>query len=355
MVAGLDAVGFGVLGVPLPPNTAELERHAGVLESAAASQGSLGEHGARAYRLGKGNAGAAEDALGEYVMGRAGVLPRSTTHAHHVSVAASVARVASTTVTWAGGLLAGLAGLAGIASLTPQGRALLWPRLRPFAQRVQGWIRTAMHAVGRLFTRLADLLRGMTAKGRVGKQLAAEQRLMSEQGRRIVAMRTKLTHARISVDRAVESMDRAEARLRSAESHLLNAKKTVNARVDAAYARGEIDDATRAQLKAGDHGWANHPQLDDMTRWHLSRQAERVEQVERQLGRHTAPHLNDAQRRVNEGLDIARTNRLDASDLDSLQDKLSELATRRLELADQAWTTRLDLRGNYEIQHLYPI
>lgn len=355
MVAGPDAIGFDVLGVPLPPNTSELERHAGVLESAAAAQGSLGDDGARAYRLGNGNAGAAADVLGEYLVGKAGLLPRATTHAHHVSIAASVAHVAWTTVKWAGGLITGLAGMAGLASLTPQGRALLWPRLRPIAQRVQGWIRTAMQAVGRLFTRLADLLRGLTARGRAGKQLEAEQRLMSEQWPHTSAMRAKATQARISANRAAASMDRAEDRLSRVESALSDAMKPVNARADAAYARGEIDYAACARLKAPNGGWANHPELDDMTRWHLSRQAEQVQLIERQLARHAAPHLKNAQLKVNEGLDIARTTGLDASDLHKLQTELSSLSFRRSELADQAWTTRLNLLGNTEIQKMYPI
>ncbi|MER5425971.1 hypothetical protein [Streptosporangium roseum] len=62
MAAGLDSIGFGVLGVPLPPDTTELERQAGVLESAVGSRRSLGDDGDRAYRLGERNAGIANDA-----------------------------------------------------------------------------------------------------------------------------------------------------------------------------------------------------------------------------------------------------------------------------------------------------
>ncbi|MET8332527.1 hypothetical protein [Streptosporangium canum] len=360
MAAGLDSIGFGVLGVPLPPNTDELERQAGVLESAAGSRRSLGDDGARAYRLGERNAGIANDALSEHVTGKAGVLSRTTAHTQHVSVAASVSQVATTVVKWAGGLLAGLAGIAGLAALTPQGRAMLVLRLRPFAHRVQGWIRAAMQSVVRLFTRLADLVRGTSARQRVGEQLTAEQRLMSAQWRHTVAERTKAIQtqairARISTGRATESMGRAEGRLTQVESHLRDARNTVNAKLDAAYARGEIDAASRARLKAGHEGWANHPHLDDMTRWNLSRQAARLEGVEAQLGRHTAGHLDDAQRHVNEGLRLARTHKMDAPDLHRMQNEVAELAFRRSELVDRAWTTRMDINGPFKIQDMYPI
>lgn len=360
MTAGLESYGFSVLGVPTPPDTGELERQAGVLESAVGSRRSLGDDGARAHRLGEGNAGAASGALGAYVAGKAGLLSRTTDHTQHVSVAASVSQVATTVVKWAGGLIAGLAGIAGLAALTPQGRAMLL-RLRPFAHRVQGWIRAAMQSVGRLFTRLADLVRGTSAKQRVSDQLMAKQRLMSQQGQRTVAARanavqTKVVRARISTNQATAKVNRAEEQLRRVESSLLNARNTVHARVDAAYARGEIDATARARLKAGHEGWANHSQLDDLTRSHLSQQATRLEQLEAQLGsRHTTGHLNDAQRHVNEGIDLARRNGMDASDLHRLQSELTDLAFRRSELVDRAWTTRMDINGPFKIQDVYPV
>ncbi|MER5425968.1 hypothetical protein [Streptosporangium roseum] len=360
MAAGLDSIGFGVLGVPRPPDTTELERQAGVLESAAGSRRSLGDDGARAHRLGAGNAGIANDALDEHVAGKAGLLSRTADQTQHVSVAASVSQIATTVVKWAGGLLAGLAGIAGLAALTPQGRAMLVARLRPFAHRVQGWIRAAMQSVGRLFTRLADLVRGTTARQRVGRQLTAEQRLMSTQWQRTVAERTRIiqtktVHARISTNQATASIGRAEGQLNSAESSLRNARNTVNARADAAYARGEIDAATRARLQAGREGWANHPWLDDLDRMHLSQQASRLAQVEARLGRNPAAHLTDAQRHVNEGLDLARRSGVDASDLHNLQREVADLAFRRSELVDRAWTTRMDINGPFKIQDVYPV
>ncbi|WP_433253506.1 hypothetical protein ACQPYK_10235 [Streptosporangium sp. CA-135522] len=352
MAAGLDTLGFGVLGVPRPPDTTELERQFEVLELKARSMRSLGDGGARAHRLGGGNAGAANDALDEHV---SGLFSQTTAHTQHASVAASVSQVAWTVVKWAGGLLAGLAGIAGLAALTPQGRAMLMLRLRPFAQRVQGWIRTAMQSVGRLFTRLANLLRGTPARTQAGRELQAQQRLMPEQWRRAPAahtqtVHTKAIHARISTNLATKSMGRAEEHLLRVEEHLNNARRTVNARVDAAYARGEIDATQQAYLKAGHEGWANHPYLDDMDRIHLRQQLARLERVEaQQLGRHTAEHLSDAQRRVNEALDIARTNGANASDLHTLQRELGELAFRRSELADRVSTTRFDLTGTTRV------
>ncbi|WP_031158834.1 hypothetical protein [Streptosporangium roseum] len=359
MTAGLDSIGFGVLGVPLPPNTDELERQAGVLESAVGARRSLGDDGDRAYRLGERNAGIANDALDEHVTGKAGVLSRTTAQTQHVSVAASVSQIATTVVKWAGGLLAGLAGIAGLAALTPQGRAMLALRLRPFAHRVQGWIRAAMQSVGRLFTRLADLVRGTSARQRIGEQLTAEQRLMSAQWRHTVAERTKaiqtkVIRARISTGQATKRMDLAEGHLTSAESSLHNARNTIKARAEAAYARGEIDAATRARLQAGREGWANHPWLDDLDRMHLSQQATRLEQLEVRLNKPIA-HLDDAQRHVNEGLHLARTHKMDASDLHKLQNEVAELAFRRSELADRAWTTRMDINGPFKIQDMYPI
>ncbi|WP_406318020.1 hypothetical protein OHA77_11680 [Streptosporangium sp. NBC_01639] len=355
MTAGLDSFGFGVLGVPRPPDTNELERQAGVLEAAVSSRRSLDDDGARAHRLGAGNAGIANDALDEHVAGKAGLLSRSTDHTQHASVAASVSQVATTVVKWAGGLIAGLAGLAGLAAFTPQGRVMLL-RLRPFAHRVQGWIRAAMQSVGRLFTRLADLVRGTTAKGRVGRELEAKRRQMSAQWRRAAPTRAATVRARISTGQATQKLNRAEEQLRRIESSLLDARNAVHARVDAAYARGEIDAAARARLKAGHEGWANHPWLDDLTRSHLSQQATRLEQLEARLGgRHTTGHLNDAQRHVNEGLDLAKTNGANTSDLYKLQSEVSELASRRYELADQAWTTRMNINGPFKIQDVYPV
>ncbi|OUC93736.1 hypothetical protein [Streptosporangium minutum] len=355
MAAGLDSIGFGLLGVPLPPNTDELERQAGVLESAAGSRRSLGDDGARAHRLGERNAGVANDALDEHVAGKAGLLSRTTAQTQHVSVAASVSQIATTVVKWAGGLLAGLAGLAGLAALTPQGRAMLALRLRPFAHRVQGWIRAAMQSVGRLFTRLADLVRGTTAKQRVGQRLTAEQQQMQRVGavKRAEFIQTKAMRARISTGRATESMGRAEERLRRAESAVSEARQTAFARIGPAFARGDIKSFQLQHLR--ERGLANHPWLDDLERSHLSRQATQLEQVEAQLGRHTAAHLDDAQRHVNEGLHLARTHRMDAPDLHRLRNELAELAARRSELTDRAWTTRMDINGPFKIQDMYPI
>ncbi|SFI40761.1 hypothetical protein SAMN05216275_10367 [Streptosporangium canum] len=358
MTAGLDSIGFDVLGVPRPPDTTELERQAGALESAAGSRRSLGDDGARAHRLGAGNAGIANDALDEHVAGKAGLLSRTTAQTQHVSVAASVSQIATTVVKWAGGLLAGLAGLAGLAALTPQGRAMLALRLRPFAHRVQGWIRAAMQSVGRLFTRLADLVRGTTAKQRVGQQLTAEQRLMSTQWQRTVAERakaaerakiieTRTVKAKISAGRATESIDRAGKRLRSAESDIRNARTSVKTNVDAAYARGEIHPGHMAYLKSSSKPLANNFYLDEMTSIRLYEQATQLKGVEAQLGRHTATHLDDAQRHVDEGLAIARTHRMDAPDLYRLQDEVAELALRRSELADRARTARTEIISGF--------
>lgn len=365
MAAGLDSVGFGVLGVPLPPDTDELERQAGVLESAVGSRMSLGDDGDRAYRLGERNAGIANDALDEHVTGKAGVLSRTTAQTQHVSVAASVSQIATTVVKWAGGLLAGLAGIAGLAALTPQGRAMLALRLRPFAHRVQGWIRAAMQSVGRLFTRLADLVRGTTARQRVGEQLTAEQRLMSAQWQRTAAERaraverariiqTKTVRARISTGRATESIGRAEERVLDAESDVRRARYSVNTNIDAAYARGEIHPANLARLKADPEALANHFRLDEMTRIRLSEQATLLEGVEAQLGRHTAAHLDDAQRHVHEGLHLAKEYGMDAHNLHRMRDEVAELAFRRSELADRAGTARTAINGPSTIQDRYP-
>ncbi|MER5323390.1 hypothetical protein, partial [Streptosporangium roseum] len=200
--------------------------------------------------------------------------------------------------------------------------------------------------VGRLFTRLADLVRGTTARQRVGQQLTAEQRLMQRVGavKRAEFIQTKAMRARISTGRATESMGRAEERLRRAESAVRDARKTVNARIGPAYARGDIQPFHLEHLRA--RGLANHTWLDDMTRWDLSRQAARLEGVEAQLGRHTATHLDDAQRHVNEGLHLARTHRMDAPDLHRLQDEVAELALRRSELTRRAGTARTEISGS---------
>ncbi|WP_406318025.1 hypothetical protein OHA77_11695 [Streptosporangium sp. NBC_01639] len=348
MTAALDSTGFGVLGVPRPPDTNELERQTGVLEAAVSSRRSLGDDGARAHRLGAGNAGIANDALDEHVAGKAGLLSRSTDHTQHASVAASVSQVATTVVKWAGGLIAGLAGLAGLAAFTPQGRVMLL-RLRPFAHRVQGWIRAAMQSVGRLFTRLADLVRGTTAKQRVGQRLTAEQQQIQRVGavKHAEFIQTKAMRARISTGRATEGMGRAEERLRSAESAVSKARQTAFARIGPAFARGKIDSFELQLLR--ERGLANHPWLNELERLHLSRQATQLEQVEAQFGRHTAAHLDDAQRHVNEGLQLARTHRIDAPDLHRLRNELAELAARRSELTDRARATRMDINGPLEI------
>ncbi|MFD8529332.1 hypothetical protein ACFV0L_18130 [Streptosporangium canum] len=288
----------------------------------------------------------ANDALNEHVTGKAGLLSRTTAHTQHVSVAASVSQVATTVVKWAGGLLAGLA------ALTPQGRAMLALRLRPFAHRIQGWIRAAMQSVGRLFTRLADLVRGTTARQRIGQQLTAEQRLMSAQWRKHVeavkhakTIQTHAVRARISTGRAAESMGRAEPQVRRIESAVRYARETAGARADSAYARGEIKDYMRDRLKSGHDGWAQNAKLDYLTRRRLSQQAGRLEQLEKQLGRHAAGHLDDAQRHVDEGPRLARTHRIDAPDLHKLQDEVAELALRRSELTNRARTARAEIDG----------
>ncbi|MGN9842417.1 hypothetical protein ACTMTI_30265 [Nonomuraea sp. H19] len=346
MATGLEEIGFGLLGVPRPPDTAELERQAGVLQSMSSSQASLGDDGARAYRLAGANAGAATDALNEHVMGQAGVLRRSTAQAQFAALGAGAAQVAWNAVKWAGGMLVGLAGMAGLAALTPQGRALIRPLLRPIAQRMQQWLLTATRFLGRIYTRLAGRLGGTPAKPPIGGQLGTGQRL-------ITAARTKVAHARVSTNQVTMSLNRAEDRLRQVETHVRNARDTLNARLNAAYARGEIDDAMRARLNA--QRLADHPYLDDMTRWNLGRQGERLQQIETQLSRHTAGHLDDARRHVDEGLGIARTNGLDATDLNHLQSEVNGLAWRRSELADRAWTSRLDIRGPFDIQDMYRI
>ncbi|TDE22003.1 hypothetical protein E1295_46580 [Nonomuraea mesophila] len=352
MSAGLEEMGFGLLGVPRPPDTAELERQAGVLESLGRSQASVGDDGVRAYRLAGANAGAATDALAEHVTGQAGVLQRSAAQAHSASLGAGAAQVAWKVVKWAGGMLIGLAGMAGLAALTPQGRALIKPLLRPIAQRVQQYLRTATRVLGQIYTRLAQRLRGTPAKAPTGQPAAARTASAGQRGtgqHPFTAAQSKATRARISANEATMSLDRAGERLSQVEKHVRDARETLRA----AYARNGTDAATRARLDA--QGLANHPYLDDMSRWNLQRQGTRLQQIETQLSRHTAGHLDDARRHVDEGLGIARANGLDASDLNGMRQQVSRLTLERAELADRAWTTRMDINGPFEIQDMYRI
>ncbi|MEO3885903.1 hypothetical protein [Nonomuraea sp. B5E05] len=353
MATGLEEAGFGLLGVPRPPDTTELERQAGVLESLGRAQASVAGDGARAYGLGGANSGAATDALAEHVAGQAGVLRRSTAQAQLASLGAGAAQVAWNAVKWAGGMLVGLAGMAGLAALTPQGRALIRPLLRPVAQRMQQWLLTATRFIGRIYTKLAQRLRGTLAKPpATGQQAAARTASAGQRGtgqHPVTAAQSQATRARISANQATMSLDRAVERLSQVEKHVRNARDTLRA----VYARNGTDAATRARLDA--QGLANHPYLDDMSRWTLQRQGERLQQIETQLSRHTAGHLDDARRRVDEGLRIARTNGLDASDLNGMRQQVSALTFQRAELADRAFTARMDINGPFEIQDMYRI
>ncbi|WP_101790056.1 hypothetical protein [Nonomuraea indica] len=340
MTAGLESIGFGVLGVPQPSRTGELERHAGVLESVATSQAAIGEDGVRAHRLGGANAGAASDALDQHVLGKDGVLPRANAHAHQVSVAASVAQVAVTTIKWAGGVLTGLAGLAGLAALTPQGRLFLLARLRPFAQRVQQWIRTAMHAVGRIFTRLADLVRGQSAKARAGQTLQGEQKVITTRGRALAdalpAVRTKVAHARISAGQARAGLDRAETQLRSAQRSLAEVKDTLTRHVEAVSA-GRVDAATRLRFKQNLEG------SDGISiQWRVQNAEVRLRNVRAQLRGHVSRHLDDAGLRLAEGQHAVRGSGGVPPELQEVQNVVSALKARHAQLDDMALTARRD-------------
>lgn len=357
--AGLEAVGFNVLGVAPPPDTGELARHAGLLESVAGGQRSLGDDGARAYRAAGGNSGAATDALAEHVAGKDGVLPRNTAHGLHVSVAASVMKVTFAGHEWAKKLLIGLAEIAGaVAVFSPQARAVIWARLRPFAQRVHQWMKIVRQAIGRHFSRLAELLRRPPSKQQIGDNLAAEQRAIAERWRRTAAERefakaAKAAHARISIGRATESMDSAGRQLRQVEAGVRDARSTVNADINAAYARGEIDADARAQLMANPKGLADDHLLDYDIRMKLNQHATELERIEAQLGRPTAADLHQARRHVEEGLDLASKHKLDASELKSLQQRVEELGTRRLDLADRAWAARMDIRRPDDLYNVH--
>ncbi|MGW0805894.1 hypothetical protein [Nonomuraea sp. NPDC002799] len=347
MTAGLEAVGFGALGVPQPAHTGEMERHAAVLESVATSQGAISADGARAYRLGGANAGAASDALAQHVQGKDGVLPRAAAHAQHVSVAAGVAQVAVTTIKWAGGVLTGLAGLAGAAALaTPQGRAFLLARLRPFAQRVQQWIRTAMHAVGRIFTRLADLVRGEPAKARVAKTLEAQQQRITAQGRVLAdsqpAIRAEALHTRIKASQAYRSLQRAELDLRRTQRFLGDAKRSVSAQTDKAFRDGRITAATRDRLTTDNTVFGARSAFVP-TREGLARQTARIEQVERQLHGQVSHHLKAADGHLAEGRYAARDLDRLPRQLQEAQDELDVLRVRHAQFTDMAATARQDL------------
>ncbi|MEV4114789.1 hypothetical protein [Nonomuraea sp. NPDC049695] len=340
-----DTYGFELLGVPRPPQTGGLEHHAGVLEAVAARKGALGGEGARAYRLGGANTGPASDALAAYVMGKDGVLPRTEAHAHHVSVAASITRVAVTTLTWAGGVLVALAGLAVAFAATPQGRVLL-ARLRSFGQRVQRWIRSAMHAAGRILTRLAELVRAQARK-RAGKQPGAEPRAVPTQG----ALRAKVVHARMAAHQSRAGMDRAEVTIRDAAEELRHAKSAVRAKVDNWYENGMINAEERERLRENaPAGWVNHPGAQGMDgvvgKYALEEKAEMLRKVEAQLEGHVTRHLDDAARRVDEGLKSARSSGADATDLRSLQHEVAALRSRRSELLEEAKATRSAISGS---------
>ncbi|TDC86284.1 hypothetical protein E1292_48210 [Nonomuraea deserti] len=303
MATGLEEAGFGLLGVPRPPDTTELERQVGVLESLGRSQESVAVDGVRAYRLGGANTGAATDALAEHVGGQVGVLRRSTVQAQHASLGAGAARVAWSTVKWAGGILVGLAGMAGLAALTPQGRALIRRLLRPVAQRMQQWLLTATRFIGRIYTRLAGRLRGTPAK-----------RATQAQAR-----------ARYSIQEARSRIGNAETGLAQAQRRLGDAKMTLEVRLRGAYARGEISEVQRAQLAR--QPLADHPYLDEHFNRLLRQRTEELRRIDSQLGP-VAGHLDDAGRRVNDGLDIAKVNGPDASELQKLRDEVSDLRRR---------------------------
>ncbi|MFC7587712.1 hypothetical protein ACFQYP_31560 [Nonomuraea antimicrobica] len=333
------------------------------------AQRAVSDAGTQAHRLAEHNAGRAQDALDEHVAGKSGVLVGAATRALVTSVAASVLQVTQTTIKWAGGLIVGLAGLAGLALAFPHTRALLIPRLRQFGQRAQQWIRTAMQSIGRLFTQLTERLRGTSARQRAGDALAAEQRRIAagsrlkteqqqirQQAYNSMAVHTKAGHARIAAGRVASTLNRHETTLKQVETYVAEAKRKIAAAADEAYARGRIDAGTRARLLSTDRGLANHPLLDDMSRWHLSQQAQRVEQIESRLSGHVVVgQLREAGHRVNEGLNLAGTRGVSTRELDDLQGILNEQALRRREMLDRAWLARQDLRGNYEILPMYPL
>ncbi|TDD04655.1 hypothetical protein [Nonomuraea diastatica] len=328
MATGFEEAGFGLLGVPRPPDTTELERQVGVLESLGRSQASVAGEGARAYRLAGANTGAATDALAEHVTGQAGVLRRSTAQAQLASLGAGAARVAWNTVKWAGGILVGLAGMAGLAALTPQGRALIRPLLRPVAQRMQQWLLTATRFIGRIYTRLAERLRGTPAKPPAAHQRAAARpAAQPDTAVRWAAQQRAIAEAqaRDSIRRAQSSIERAEAGRALARRHLGDAKMTLEVRLRGAYGRGEISESERAQLAR--RALADHPYLDEWMKQRLGQQAESLQRIDSQLGP-VARHLDDAGRQVNDGLGVARANGLDTSDLQKLGYKVSDLNRR---------------------------
>ncbi|MEO3885905.1 hypothetical protein [Nonomuraea sp. B5E05] len=330
MATGLEEAGFGLLGVPRPPDTTELERQAGVLESLGRAQASVAGDGARAYGLGGANSGAATDALAEHVAGQAGVLRRSTAQAQLASLGAGAAQVAWNAVKWAGGMLVGLAGMAGLAALTPQGRALIRPLLRPVAQRMQQWLLTATRFIGRIYTKLAQRLRGTPAKPpATGQQAAARTASAGQRGtgqHPVTAAQSKATQAQArageSIRQARSIIDRAEEGLAQARKHEHDAKMTLDIRLRGAYGRGEISEDRRKQLAR--QPLADHPYLDEWTKQRLRQQAASRQRIESELGL-GGRHLDDAGRRVD---DIARANGLDASDLQKLRRQVSDLKRR---------------------------
>ncbi|MEQ4715944.1 hypothetical protein [Nonomuraea sp. B19D2] len=342
-----------------PPDTGELARHAGLLESVAGVHRSVGDDGARAYRAAGSNAGAATDALAEHVAGKDGVFPRNTEHGLHVSVAASVMKVTFAGHEWAKNLLIGLAGtaaaVAGVAAIRPEVLVTIRARLRLFAQRVQKWMRIIRQAVGRHISRLAELLRRTPSKQQIGNNLAAEQRLMADRWRHTLVRHdvtrvANAAQARSSMGRAAQSLDQAGHEVSQAEVSVRRARSIVNADINAYN-----DASTAAYLKANPKGLAYDDLLDYDTRLKLYQQAARLEQVEAQLGGPTAAQLAHAGRHVDEGLNIARKHGLDASELQSLQQRLNELKFQRHELADRAWTARLDIQRPDDLYKVYPV
>ncbi|MFI7634068.1 hypothetical protein [Nonomuraea sp. NPDC049400] len=360
--AGLEAVGFNMLGVAPPPDTGELARHAGLLESVAGVHRSIGDDGARAYLAAGSNVGAATDALAEHVAGKDGVFPRSTADGLHVSVAASVMKVTFAGHEWAKNLLIGLAGIAGgvaaVAAIRPELVVAIRARLRLFAQRVQQWIRIIRQTIGRHISRLAELLRRHPSKKQIGNNLAAKQQLMAARGRSTLAARdtTRVAHAaqaRTSLHRATEGLDQAGRGVSKAEMSVSKARSRVNADINAAVRRGDIDADTSVSIKADRKGLIHHDSLDYDTRQELSQHAAKLKQVEAQLGGH-ARELYSAGRHVDEGLDIARKYGLDASELQSLQQRVHELSVRRGDLAHRASTTRMDIERPDDLYNVHP-
>ncbi|MEO3791457.1 hypothetical protein ABGB14_14735 [Nonomuraea sp. B10E15] len=330
MATGLEEAGFGLLGVPRPPDTTELERQAGVLESLGRAQASVAGDGARAFRLGGANTGAASDALAEHVTGQDGVLRRSTAQAQLASLGAGAAQVAWNAVKWAGGMLVKLAVLAGAAALTPSGRALIRPLLRPVAQRMQQWLLTATRFIGRIYTKLAERLRGTPAKPpATGQPAAARTASATQRGtgqHPVTAAQSRAMQAQArageSIRQARSIIVRAEKGLAQAQKHEQDAKMTLDVRLRGAQGRGEISEDRRRQL-AG-QPLADHPYLDEWMKQRLRQQAASRQQIESELGL-GGRHLDDAGRRVD---DIARANGLDASDLQNLRREVSDLKRR---------------------------